>query len=63
MPKKQRCDRIINEIDYIVSDWNREDRMKKAIFLDIDGTLTEPGSNVPPESAMKAVRDARESIS
>ena len=60
LPKKQRCDRIINEIDYIVSDWNREDRMKKAIFLDIDGTLTEPGSNVPPESAMKAVRDARE---
>lgn len=60
LPKKQRCDRIINEIDYIVSDWNREDRMKKAIFLDIDGTLTEPGSNVPPESAMRAVRAARE---
>ncbi len=33
---------------------------KKIIFLDIDGTLTEPGSNVPPESAMKAVRGAQE---
>ena len=34
--------------------------IKKIIFLDIDGTLTEPGSNVPPESAMKAVRGAQE---
>lgn len=33
---------------------------KKIIFLDIDGTLTEPGSNVPPDSALKAVRIARE---
>ncbi len=32
----------------------------KIIFLDIDGTLTEPGSNVPPDSALKAVRQARE---
>lgn len=31
----------------------------KLIFLDIDGTLTEPGSNVPPESALKAVRAAQ----
>ena len=31
----------------------------KLIFLDIDGTLTSPGSNVPPESAMKAVKAAR----
>ena len=31
----------------------------KAIFLDIDGTLTEPGSNVPPESALKAVEQTR----
>ena len=31
----------------------REARMKrKLIFLDIDGTLTAPGSNVPPESAL-----------
>ncbi len=31
----------------------------KLIFLDIDGTLTEPGSNVPPESALEAIRAAR----
>ncbi len=33
---------------------------RKLIFLDIDGTLTTPGSNTPPESAMRAVRTARE---
>lgn len=33
---------------------------KKIIFLDIDGTLTEPGSNVPPHSAILAVRKAQE---
>ena len=33
---------------------------KKLIFLDIDGTLTPAGSNTPPESAMKAVRMARD---
>lgn len=32
---------------------------KKLIFLDIDGTLTEPGKNDPPESALKAIRLAR----
>jgi hypothetical protein len=32
---------------------------KKIIFLDIDGTLTEPGSNVPPESALQAIRAAQ----
>ena len=32
----------------------------KLIFLDIDGTLTEPGSNVPPESALKAIRKTQE---
>ena len=32
----------------------------KLIFLDIDGTLTEPGSNVPPESAQEAIRQARQ---
>ena len=31
----------------------------KLIFLDIDGTLTEPGKNVPPASAVDAVRMAR----
>ena len=33
---------------------------QKLIFLDIDGTLTPAGSNVPPESAMTAVRKAQE---
>lgn len=32
---------------------------RKVIFLDIDGTLTEPGRNEPPESAVEAVRRAR----
>ncbi len=32
---------------------------RKLIFLDIDGTLTAPGSNVPPESALEAIRSAR----
>ncbi|MDE7310345.1 MAG: HAD family hydrolase [Eubacterium sp.] len=33
---------------------------RKIIFLDIDGTLTPPGSNEPPESAVWAVNKARE---
>lgn len=33
--------------------------MMKLIFLDIDGTLTTPGSNVPPESALRAIRGAQ----
>ena len=32
---------------------------KKLIFLDIDGTLTDPGKNVPPASALEAVRGAQ----
>lgn len=32
----------------------------RIIFLDIDGTLTEPGSNIPPESALTAIRKAQE---
>ena len=32
---------------------------KKLIFLDIDGTLTLPGSNEPPRSALEAIRAAR----
>lgn len=32
---------------------------KKLIFLDIDGTLTIPGENVPPLTAQEAVRKAR----
>ncbi len=33
---------------------------RKLIFLDIDGTLTEGGSNTPPVSAQRAVKEARE---
>ncbi len=33
---------------------------KKLIFLDIDGTLTEPGSNTPPESALDAIKKTQE---
>ncbi len=33
---------------------------KKIIFLDIDGTLTEPGGNVPPASAIRAIKGAQE---
>lgn len=32
---------------------------QKLIFLDIDGTLTEPGQNVPPDSALDAIRKAQ----
>lgn len=31
----------------------------KLLFLDIDGTLTPPGRNDPPESAMEAIRAAQ----
>ena len=31
----------------------------KLIFLDIDGTLTTPGSNEPPASALEAIRKAQ----
>lgn len=33
---------------------------KRVIFLDIDGTLTVAGTNVPPESALRAIRAAQE---
>ena len=32
---------------------------RKLIFLDIDGTLTEPGKNIPPQSALEAINRAR----
>ena len=32
---------------------------KKVIFLDIDGTLTEPGCHEPPASAVEAIQKAR----
>ena len=28
----------------------------KLIFIDIDGTLTVPGENIPPDSAVEAIR-------
>ncbi len=31
----------------------------KLIFLDIDGTLTSPGSNTPPDSAIEAIKRAQ----
>ena len=31
----------------------------KLIFVDIDGTLTRPGENVPPDSALAAIRAAQ----
>lgn len=31
----------------------------KLIFLDIDGTLTKPGENIPPQSAIDAINKAR----
>ena len=33
--------------------------MMKLIFLDIDGTLTVPGENIPPASALDAIEKAR----
>ena len=33
---------------------------RKLIFLDIDGTLTPAGSNVPPQSALEAIEKARQ---
>lgn len=32
----------------------------KLIFVDIDGTLTMPGENVPPDSALAAIRKTQE---
>ena len=32
---------------------------RKLIFLDIDGTLTSPGSNVPPDSALEVIHAAQ----
>jgi Cof subfamily protein (haloacid dehalogenase superfamily) len=32
---------------------------EKIVFLDIDGTLTVPGSSVPPDSALEAIEKAR----
>ena len=39
--------------------FRREYMSKKVIFLDIDGTLAEPGHSEPPASAIEAVRKAQ----
>ena len=31
----------------------------KLIFVDIDGTLTRPGENIPPESALTVIRQTQ----
>ena len=36
-----------------------EEIRRKVIFLDIDGTLTEPGRNEVPQSAVWAMEQAR----
>ena len=33
---------------------------RRIVFLDIDGTLTEPGRNEPPESALRAIKRTQE---
>lgn len=45
------------EIDYMNNGGNMD---RKLIFLDIDGTLTEGGRDMPPLSAQRAVKEARE---
>ena len=41
------------EIDYMNNGGNMD---RKLIFLDIDGTLTEGGRDMPPLSAQRAVK-------
>lgn len=38
----------------------RKTMNRKLIFLDVDGTLTPPGGQEPPESAVKAIKSAQE---
>ena len=46
---------------WLACDFTRKDRgrRRKLVFLDVDGTLTEPGRSEPPESALQAIREAR----
>lgn len=32
---------------------------RKLIFVDVDGTLTPPGGQIPPESALRAIKMAQ----
>ena len=47
---------------WLFCDFTKKDigTRRKLIFLDIDGTLTVPGHNEPPESALEVIREARE---
>ena len=46
---------------WLLCDFTKKDvgTRRKLIFLDIDGTLTKPGCNEPPESALEVIREAR----
>lgn len=48
--------------DFGTNSKQQEDKPEgpKAIFLDIDGTLTRSGESIPPESALKAIRKAQD---
>ena len=47
---------------WLLCDFTKKDNgvRRKLIFLDIDGTLTKPGCNEPPESALEVIRESRE---
>ncbi|MBQ6111689.1 MAG: HAD hydrolase family protein, partial [Synergistaceae bacterium] len=51
----------MNQHQIFSSDINtyRRHIILKLIFLDIDGTLTKPGENIPPDSAVNAINKAR----
>ena len=56
--------RVVGDILIVIRSENLEKYMvkkmeQKIIFLDIDGTLTEPGKNVVPKSALWAIAQAR----
>ena len=46
---------------WLLCDFTKKDvgTRRKLVFLDIDGTLTVPGRNEPPESALEVIREAR----
>lgn len=57
---KNECDTIFVKSITHKREIRRINMEPRIIFLDIDGTLTEPGGNEPPESAVRAIRRARE---
>lgn len=46
-------------VDGLVQDEKKGNEMSKLIFLDIDGTLVVAGNNIPPNSALDAMKMAR----